>query len=379
MAKKIVFITGTRADYGKIKGFIKESNKKDIDVHIYVTGMHLLEKFGSTYHEIEKDGFNNLYLAWDSLDYSNTPSMSKNISRIVYSLSLYIETLQPDIVVVHGDRIEALAGAIVGALNNISVVHIEGGELSGTIDDSLRHAITKLSHIHLVANSEAKKRVMQLGEPKQQIYVVGSADIDSMLYASLPTLAETVSHYDIPFLEYGIVLFHPVTTEYNTMKKQAEILVEALLKSEHNYIVIYPNNDLGSHFIIDAYNQLQGERFRIFPSIRFEYFLTLLKHAQFIIGNSSAGIREAGIYDIKTIDIGTRQHRRYNVDNDAHIFHVDSDVEQILEAIRQPYKGTDSFVNKFGNGDSCEHWSKLLDSNHFWQTAFQKRFVDMED
>ena len=171
--KKIVFLTGTRADYGKLKSLMKVvQNSNKFQLHIFVTGMHMLEKYGATFKEIEKDGFKNIY------KYINQKSNCHNqmdiaLSNTIIGLSNYCDEVSPDIIVVHGDRLEALAGAIVGAFNNIKVMHIEGGEVSGTIDESIRHSITKMSHFHLVSNEEAKKRIMQLGEREESIFYLG--------------------------------------------------------------------------------------------------------------------------------------------------------------------------------------------------------------
>ena len=153
--KKIVFLTGTRADFGKLKSLMSISqNSKNFEVHLFVTGMHMNTLYGFTVDEIEKAGFKNIYkyINHDSIEY-----MDRTLSKTIDGFSEYISQINPDLIVVHGDRVEALAGAIVGSLNNILVAHIEGGEVSGTIDELIRHSVTKMSHIHLVANSEAKK------------------------------------------------------------------------------------------------------------------------------------------------------------------------------------------------------------------------------
>lgn len=216
-SRKVVFLTGTRADYGKLKSLMCEIKRhKEFELHIFVTGMHMLSKYGSTYMEVEKDGFDNIY------KFVNTKinqGMDITLSNTILGFSNYVSEYQPDLIVVHGDRVEALAGAIVGALNNIKVAHIEGGEVSGTIDESIRHAITKFAHIHLVSNEEAKKRIIQLGEREDSVFVIGSPDIDIMFSDFLPTLEEVKEHYDIEFEEYGILMYHPVTTELDKLKK----------------------------------------------------------------------------------------------------------------------------------------------------------------
>lgn len=177
--KRILFITGTRADYGKIKSIMKTMDRSDrYEVFIYVSGMHLLSQYGSTYREVLKDQYENVHVAFGQ---QHTDDMSYNLGVVLTNLAPYTAQVRPDIIVVHGDRIDALAGAITGALNNILVAHIEGGEISGTIDDSIRHAVSKFAHLHFVCNEEAKKRIIQLGESEKHIFVIGSPDIDIML------------------------------------------------------------------------------------------------------------------------------------------------------------------------------------------------------
>ncbi|RKJ17522.1 UDP-N-acetylglucosamine 2-epimerase (hydrolyzing), partial [Butyricicoccus sp. 1XD8-22] len=184
--KKIVFLTGTRADYGKIKSLInKVWEDSSFELYLFVTGMHMLSRYGSTWREIEKDGFKNVY---HFINQSQNTPMDIALSDTISGLSNYIAEINPDLIVVHGDRLEALAGAIVGAFNNIRVVHIEGGEVSGTIDESIRHAITKFAHIHMVSNDESKKRIIQMGEAEKNIFVIGSPDIDIMYSNKLPSI-----------------------------------------------------------------------------------------------------------------------------------------------------------------------------------------------
>ena len=372
--KKILFMTGTRADYGKIKSLIKAVEAdENLEAYVFVSGMHLLERYGGTYREILKDGYKNVHV-----DFSQTHRgiMSYDLGNVICDLTGYVLHIQPDLIVVHGDRIDALAGAVVGALNNIKVAHIEGGELSGTIDESMRHAITKFSHIHLVCNEKAKKRLIQLGENKNLVHVIGSPDVDIMLSDTLPTLEQAKARYDISFSSYALMMYHPVTTEFDLLKIHIKNVVNALLESKKNYIVIYPNNDYGSEIIISEFARLQDKKnFRLFSSLRFEHFLTLLKFADFMIGNSSAGVRETGVYGIPAIDIGTRQSGRYFLAN-SNIQHVEEDTQEILQAISK----VDNFRVKnlsYGDGHSTERFMKILSSEKTWRVGLQKNFVDL--
>ena len=371
--KKILFLTGTRADFGKIKSLVTILDKnQEFEVFVFVTGMHLQQEYGYTLIEIERCQYKNVYTFEN---HTHETTMDLTLAKTIEGLSGYCKKTYPDLIIVHGDRVETLAGAIVGSLNNILVAHIEGGELSGTVDELIRHSVSKLSHIHFVSNEDAAKRLLQMGEMQSSIFTIGSPDIDIMFSKDLPSLEKAKEYYQIPFSEYAVVMFHPVTTEFNQMDRYAVDFVSALLEDHHNYIVIYPNNDLGSQYIIKNYQKLiDNSRFRVFPSLRFEYFLTFLKNSQFIIGNSSAGIREAPYYGIPIINIGTRQQNRTI---NADILNVDYQKNSLLDALKviddhqiQPT------LNDFGKGNSAELFLNVLNSSTIWTINHQKQFKD---
>lgn len=375
--RKILFLTGTRADYGKIKSLMKKiENSNKLELYIFVTGMHMLTKYGATWKEIEKDGFQNLYKFINQQGYFQ---MDLSLSTTILGFSNYVQELKPDLIVVHGDRLEALAGAIVGAFNNIKVAHIEGGEVSGTIDESIRHAITKFSHIHLVSNEDAKKRVQQLGEKEESIFVIGSPDIDIMQSDELPSIDTVKEYYNINFEKFGIMMYHPVTTELDVLQNNIKTVVDSVLESNNNYVIIYPNNDEGSSIILNEYKRFENNsKIKIYPSIRFEYFLTLLKECQFIIGNSSAGIREAGVYGIPAIDIGSRQKNRYDIIRSKNIIHVNENKVEILNAIKIALKSNFKPISLFGNGKSDERFLEIIESETIYNISIQKNFVDVD-
>lgn len=372
--KKVLFLTGTRADFGKIKSLIQTlEEQQGFEVFVFVTGMHLQELYGYTLIEIERCNFKNVFTFEN---HTHESTMDLTLAKTIEGFSNYCKTIKPDMIVVHGDRVETLAGAIVGSLNNILVAHIEGGEISGTVDELIRHSVSKLSHIHFVSNEEAQKRLVQMGEIKESVFTIGSPDIDIMFSDNLPDLEMVKSYYKIDFEKFAIVMFHPVTTEIIVMNKYAENFVNALLSDNHNYIVIFPNNDLGSHFILEAYGKLKpNARFRIFPSIRFEYFLTLLKNSQFIIGNSSAGIREAPYYGIPIINIGTRQQNRAIHGDIIHSDYSEKEIKEVLSII-DSHK-IKNIENDFGQGNSAELFLKCLQKSDIWQLNHQKQFRDI--
>ncbi|MGJ8684502.1 MAG: UDP-N-acetylglucosamine 2-epimerase [Nonlabens sp.] len=372
--KKITFVTGTRADFGKIKSLISSLEAhSQFECYLFVTGMHLMPKYGETVIEIERSGFGNIF---KFENFTSEETMDLTLAKTINGFSHYVKDLQPDLIIVHGDRVEALAGATVGALNNILVAHIEGGELSGTIDELIRHSVSKLSHIHYVSNSRAKERLIQMGELPASIEVIGSPDVDIMFSDQLPSIEEVKTYYDIAFDTFAICMFHPITTEIELLKTQIDALYDALVQSGKNYLVIYPNNDHGSSVILESMKRLDGNlKFRIIPSLRFEYFLVALKNAEFIIGNSSAGVREAPYYGVPTINIGTRQLNRVTSDE---IINIGSTTQEIVNAILNVNYNQMGIDTQFGAGDSASLFMNSLEHSNLWSINHQKQFVDNE-
>ena len=336
--------------------------------------MHMLSVYGMTVYEIQKAGFDNIY-SFINQDSAITSQMDLVLATTVQGLAYYVRENRPDLLVVHGDRVESLAGAIVGSLNNILVAHIEGGERSGTIDELIRHAITKLSHIHFVSNDEARNRLIQMGEIPNSVFVVGSPDIDVMLSDQLPALETVKEKYDTPFQEYGIFIYHPVTTEIDKLSAHIREVVDALIESKMSYVVIYPNNDIGADIIMQELKRLdENQNFRMIPSMRFEHFLSLLKNAKAILGNSSAGIREAPVYGVPTINIGTRQLNRFEYES---IINVGYNKVAILNALKNLPHSVEPSLH-FGKGESAKLFLQELRSESFWKTSRQKQFMDFD-
>ncbi len=375
MNKRILFITGTRADFGKLKPLMKcVEDSKSFTCNIFVTGMHLLKRYGETHDEIRKSGFDNLYLYINQIVNTENDQMDIILGKTIDGLGHYLREFETDLIIVHGDRVEALAGAVVGALNNTPVCHIEGGEISGTVDELIRHSITKLSHIHFVANDSAKKRLLQMGESEKSVFIIGSPEVDIMLSNDLPNLDDVKKRYDILYEDYSIFIYHPITTELSDLRAKIKIVLSALKKSSRKYIVIYPNNDSGSNIIMDELDIFKKDKdFKFFPSLRFEYYITLMKNSRFIIGNSSAGVREAPVYGVPSINIGSRQNNR---SKDSSIINVNENELEIIDAINNiPDRFTPSL--NFGKGKSSELFMKTISTKLFWKIPNQKQFKDL--
>lgn len=373
--KKILFLTGTRADYGKMKPLMCVIEENEIfECHIFITGMHTLKEFGDTKSEIINDKFSNIQVYMNQII---EEPMDLVLANTINGFSRYVRELQPEMIVVHGDRVEALAGAIVGAINNILVAHIEGGEVSGTIDESIRHSISKLAHIHFVSNEDARLRLIQLGEEESSIFVIGSPDIDILMSKSSINFELIKERYDIAFNNYAVLMYHPVTTKIDCLRHDIKELVDAIIESGDNYIVIYPNNDHGYNIILEEYSRIkQGDKIKIYPSIRFEFFIEILRNCQYLIGNSSAGIHEAPVIGIPSINIGIRQNNRFSYET---IINVNDDKIEIINAIKKAKKiNSTKKSDYFGKGNSRENFLNVMLNNDVWNISRQKKFNDIK-
>ena len=376
LKKKIVFLTGTRADYGKLKSIIKiVQNNNKFEAVVFVTGMHNLSSYGNTHTELNKDKIKNLFKFKNQV---KNDSMDIIVSKIINFFSKFIKKINPDLIVIHGDRVEPLACAVVGSLNNILVAHIEGGEVSGTVDEILRHSISKLSHIHFVSNKKAKQRLIQMGEIPNNIFIIGSPDVDLMSSRHIPNLNIAKKRYKIKYNSFAILLFHPVVSKQkkNNLKKNTSILINAIKNSKFNYIVVFPNNDSGSNIILNAYKTLKNKKnIKIFPSLRFEYYLSLLKASNFIIGNSSSGVREAPYYGTPTINIGNRQNKRSSSKSIINVDFKKNEIEKLIKKFKEK-KITFKKQKEFGDGKADKKFVNLISKKSFWKIDNQKYFKD---
>lgn len=371
MTKKLLFLTGTRADFGKIEPLAVAANKAGYAINFFVTGMHMLEKYGATKHEVHRlEGIE----VHEFINQRLGDPQDLILSKTILGVSDWVYEHKPDLVIVHGDRIEALAVSLVCATNYIRCAHIEGGEVSGTIDEIYRHCNSKLCTYHFVSSEIARARVLALGEDPQFVYNIGSPELDLHRGDSGVTLTKVRDRYAIPFSEYGIVTFHPVTSETDTIGAQARSLFTTLAESGKNFVIISPNNDPGSDDIFAEISELDPHRFRHLPSMRFSYFSELMKNAKAIIGNSSAGVREAPFLGVPSLNIGTRQNNRSSAATitDASAF----DVDTIREFLNTTWGRKFSSDQSFGNGNAASRFVQVLNDHTFWSAPLQKQFND---
>lgn len=369
--RSLLFVTGTRADFGKLEPLAIKARDAGFQVTFFVTGMHMLDSYGLTKLEVNRlEGVT----VHEFVNQKEGDPQDLVLAATVTGFSAFVAQQQPDLIILHGDRVEALACALVAATNYIRSAHIEGGEVSGTIDEIFRHCNSKLAYCHFVSSDQAAQRVKSLGEPEELIFAIGSPELDFHANDSGVAIDEVLSHYDIPFNDYGICIFHPVTSEAASMAEQAQSLYGALEASNRNFVLILPNNDPGSSAIIDVINAMPAERFRVIPSMRFSYFSELMKNANALIGNSSAGVREAPFLGIPSLDVGSRQTDR-SLSSSVHACDA-MNKSAILDFIdtqwgvnHQPHTG-------YGEGQAASRFVQTLSDESFWQHSMQKRFRD---
>ena len=371
--RKILFVTGTRADYGKLEPLAIAAREAGFRVGFFITGMHMMSRYGETKLEVKRFAGAEFFefvnqRAGDALDFI--------LAKTVMGFSDFVHEHRPDLVIVHGDRVEALAAAIVCAMRYIRCAHVEGGEVSGTIDESIRHCNTKLCSAHFVSSEAARARVLALGESADSVFNIGSPELDAHARPSGVSLAEVRRRYDIGFDEFGIVVFHPVTSEADSMGAQAGALFGTLRDSGRCFVVIAPNNDPGTEAIFSVIEQLPRERFRLIPSMRFSYFSELMRHAAVMVGNSSAGVREAPFLGLPSLDVGTRQNRRASAPSIWNAAAFDS--AAVTAFLRGQWGRRHPRDTTFGQGDAAQRFVRVLRWEGFWERGLQKVFGGQE-
>jgi UDP-N-acetylglucosamine 2-epimerase (hydrolysing) len=369
---RLLFVTGTRADFGKLEPLARAARNAGHEVSFFVTGMHMLERYGLTKLEVHKMTGVAIH---EFLNQRVSDAQDTVLAKTIVGFSDFLAEHRPDLVIVHGDRVEALACALVCATRYVRCAHIEGGEVSGTIDELFRHCNTKLASHHFVSSERAARRVMALGEVRSSIYVIGSPELDFHALPSGVSIQEVRSRYEISFAEYGICIFHPVTSEQDSISKQATILFNALEESKRCFVVIQPNNDPGVDAIFEVISRLPRDRFRILPSMRFAHFSELMRNAACIVGNSSAGVREAPFLGVPSLDFGTRQTNRAASDS---IFPCGiNDTASIAGFLNHEWGRRYQPNREFGEGLAADRFISALANPAFWERPMQKNFQDI--
>jgi UDP-N-acetylglucosamine 2-epimerase (hydrolysing) len=368
--KRLLFMTGTRADYGKLEPLAVAAQQAGFVISFFITGMHMMRRYGETRLEVKRFPKAEFF---EFVNQREGDAQEFILSKTLLGFSDFVHEHRPDLVVIHGDRVEALAASIVCAMKYIPSAHIEGGEVSGTIDESIRHCNTKLCATHFVSSEAAKARVLALGESPESVYNIGSPELDTHARPSGVSIEEVKSRYAIPFDDYGIVIFHPVTSEADTMGAQARALFDRLVASGKHFVVILPNNDPGTESIMEVLDTLPAERFRLIPSMRFNYFSELMKHAAVLVGNSSAGVREAPFLGLPSLDVGTRQNQRASAP--AIVACAAQDAVCIDRFLQTQWSRRHAIDDSFGAGNTAAQFVAVLQTAAYWNRPIQKQFA----
>ncbi len=370
MNRKICIVTGGRADYGLLK-WVMQGIKSDSDLvlQLLATGSHLSPVHGETYREIESDGFIIDYKIAILSEDDSPVGIAKSISKAVTSFSEKLAILKPDVVVLLGDRYEIFAAAAAALVSRIPVAHIHGGETTlGAFDESLRHSITKMSHLHFVSTKEYGRRVVQLGEIPSRVFQVGGLGVESIHKLNLLGRQELEATLGIKFnLKNLLITFHPVTLEDGTAEVQMNELLSALSElKDTTMIFTLPNADTGGLTIIRMIMEYvsQNKNAHCYPSLGQLLYLSTVAQVDLVIGNSSSGIMEVPTFKKGTLNIGERQTGRIQAQS---IVNCEPSKECILEGIRKLYSsdfqsGLVHTINPYGDGFASEKILKVLKS-----------------
>ena len=312
--RKITITTGTRAEYGILRPILNEiTQRKKLQLILIVTGTHLSKRHGMTINEIKKDKF-KIYQTFKFLPNDDTGfSAAKSLGDGVIQFAKIFKKVKPDINLILGDRDEMLASAIAAYHMNIPNAHIHGGDVSGSIDEYSRHAITKISNIHFAATEKSKRRIIKMGENPKFVYLTGSTSIDELRNNKILSKSQFEKKYGFKLTKNLIVLVqHPVTTQIASTKKHIQNTLKAIEYFGYRTIIIAPNSDAGSNIIFQNIKQFANSHnfVRVFSSLPRSDFLCLIKNCGALVGNSSSGLIEASYFGTSVVNIGIRQQGR---------------------------------------------------------------------
>jgi len=384
--RKICVITGTRAEYGLLYWLLKEIEaNKELNLQLIATGMHLSPEFGLTYKEIEKEFTIDKKIEM-LLSSDTSIGISKSMGLAQISFAEAFEELQPDIIVVLGDRYEIFSVVSSAMIAKIPIAHLHGGEATeGLIDEAIRHSITKMSHLHFTATQEYASRVIQLGEEPQRVFNVGGLGIDNIKKLPLTTKEEFENSIDFQLNKHNLlVTFHPVTLENNSAKKQFQELLDALETLEDtNIIFTKANSDTDGRIInemIDKYVLNHSKNSKAFTSLGQLRYLSALQYVDGMVGNSSSGLLEAPSFKIGTINIGQRQQGRIKAQS---VIDAQPTKQSILLALKELYsqefqKTLQNVTNPFEKDETAKSIVKILQEYNL-KDILKKRFYDIKE
>jgi len=384
MKRKICVVTGTRAEYGLLRWVIEGIQKSHfLQLQLLATGMHLSPEFGLTIKNIEADGFHVDHSVEMLLSSDTSVGVTKSIGLGLIGFADAFSQLQPDCVLVLGDRYEIFAAASAAMIARLPIAHLHGGEATeGLIDEAIRHSITKMSHIHFVAADEYRRRVIQLGEDPSFVFTVGGLGIDSICRLKLLPKHQLEQELDFQFRSKNMLItFHPVTLENNTSEQQIDELLMALADLQDTGLIFtMPNSDTDGRLIFDKIDAFCSTRpnAQCFTSLGQLKYLSSMKYVDAVVGNSSSGLLEAPSFNIGTINIGDRQRGRLIASS---VIECEPYSSSISDAIKKLYSShfQQELVrcrNPYGNGGASQEIVRRLELQSF-DNLLKKKFYDI--
>ena len=378
---KVSVVTATRAEYGILTPLIRALNKdEDIDLQLIVTGTHLSDKYGRTENEIIKDGF-EIFKRIPILEAGNTAyDISLTMANAIKGFAEYFRDEKPQIVFILGDRTEMLGVAAAAMNERIPIAHIHGGEITeGAVDDCVRHALTKMSYLHFASTEEYKKRIIQMGESPDRVFNVGALSTENILNLPLISEKELRESIGIPEdMDYSAVTFHPVTFEVESAKEQIEALCDAMdANNDVFYLITMANADNGGDIVNKILNDfaMEHSNAKMVSSLGMVRYLSAVKYAKFVLGNSSSGIIEAPVLGTPTVNIGDRQKGRIMAES---IINCEPDLRSISEAIKKAIatEHKPSFI--YGDGKTSQLILQKIKKLLLEDITTKKQFYDIE-
>lgn len=385
MSKKIAVFTGTRAEYGLLFWLLKDiQNDKELHLQLLVSGMHLSPEFGLTWKKIEDDGFPIDEKIEILLSSDTATGTAKSIGLGIIGFTDALNRLKPDVIIILGDRFEALAAAQTAMILRIPILHLHGGEVTeGAYDDSIRHSITKLSYLHGTSTEESRNRVIQLGESPERVVNVGAPGLDHLTRSNFLNLSELSTSLNFqlerPFM---LVTYHPVTLSDEPPQESFKALLLALNNfPDYKIILTYPNADDGGRKIIpllEKYASDNPKRVLAIPSMGQERYLSAIKLASVVVGNSSSGIIEVPSFGVPTVDIGARQKGRLRSQTVLHAEPETEDISKMIDkALSKEFtRRIHLYENPYGQGNSSK---KIIDMIKSMKFSPEKKFHDLRE
>jgi len=370
MKRNIAVIIFSRANYARIKSVLKELKKnKKINLQIILGGSAVLERFGNLEDTLKKDKLQVKQRSFFMVEGGSPSTMAKSTGLGIIDLSTIFSNLKPHIVLTVADRFETIATAITGAYMNIIVAHTQGGEVTGSIDESIRHAITKLAHIHFPASKQSYNRLIKMGEPKKNVFLVGCPSIDLINKKKLSIDNSFFKNFKyigkkIDFNQkYILIQYHPVTTEYDLEQKKTEILLEAIHSLNIQSVWMWPNIDAGTDIVSKEIRRFRekniSNKFCFVKNLPPEEFLKLVNNTECFVGNSSAAIREGSYLGVPSVSVGSRQRPREHGNNVVFASHNKSEIiKKINIQIKKKKRIKPSKI--FGSGDAGKKIAQIL-------------------